>query len=255
MKILGREITAVTVKRGIIIASASLVLLIILIFILNSMVMPYIVRLGDESVVPSIVGMDIETAKSILKDEGFKWEISSEEFSTKKPKFTILNQYPPAGLKVKSGRTIEIVLSKGGESSFVEELRGYTLRQAKLRLMEDGLQPGLVTYDYDDNCGPGTIIRTYPPAGAEVKAGTTVDLVLNLHKGEKLILVPDYIGMELGEVEKDLEDKGLAMGDIDYVESDSVLPETVLSQSLVAGMEVELNTIISFTVSKPSENR
>ena len=244
------QITWPSIRRGIFIFLICIVLLMILALFVDTVVMPMVVRYGSESVSPNVTDITLEAAKLILSEEGFKWQITGEEFSPSKSRFTILAQQPAPGLVVKRGRTIGLVISKGGESGLVPQLRGLTLRQAKLMLEADGFDPGMVTYDVDKNLPPDVIIHTYPPYGAQIDRGGTVDLVVNLREGAILVMVPDYIGLDFTSVENKLHEIGLVLGEIEYVEDDSVLPETIVSQSLVAGMEVLEGTQISFTVSK-----
>ncbi len=248
------KITSESIQRGIIVASFCLILLFLFGFAVDKVIMPLFVGLGDEKVVPDVSGVDIEIARETLKDQGFGWRISSEEFSPIHPPLTVIKQQPLAGLVVKSGGIVELVVSKGSEFTIVEDLRGFTLRQAKLRLMEDGFEIGLITYDFDESLPPEVVIRTYPAAMAEVERGTPVDLVVNIRQGAELVLVPDFIGLDFNSVKEELSEHGLVLGDVDYVEDQTVLPETILSQSLVPGMEVLQDTEISFTVSKMPED-
>ncbi|PJA26794.1 MAG: hypothetical protein CO189_09060 [candidate division Zixibacteria bacterium CG_4_9_14_3_um_filter_46_8] len=237
-------------KHAGIIISSALILLMFTGYIVDAFIMPLVIGIGDEAVVPEVTNIDSEEAKRILEENGFKWKIFSEEYSATKPRFTVLKQQPMAGLQVKRGRLVELVISKGGEIALIEDLRGFTLRQAKLRLAEDGFEPGMVTYDYDEELHPGVIIRTYPSEGSRANRGAIVDLIVNLRAGMEIVVVPNYIGMGIDSVQNDLPEKGLALGEIEYVNDDRVLPQTVLTQSLAAGIQVGKDTQISFTVSK-----
>ena len=228
----------------------NLALLLILGMIMDGIVMPIITRHGEELAAPSVIGLDVEEAKQALTEGGFGWVIAGEEFSPTKPQFTVLLQQPAPGLRVKKGRTIGLIISKGGETKTIPELRGLTLRQAKLMLEEDDFLLGSITYDFDRLLPPDVIIRSSPLSGLQVNRGSTVDLVVNGREGKILIMVPDYIGMDFTSVKARISEIGLILGDVEYIRNDSVLPETILSQSLVAGMEVLEGTKISFTVSQ-----
>ncbi|MBD3168775.1 MAG: PASTA domain-containing protein [candidate division Zixibacteria bacterium] len=250
MSFLKRRITWRDLRRWLSIIFICSVLFLILVLFTDTVIMPMVVRHGQESVAPDVSGVHMEEAKRILKEHGFRWEIAAEEFSPVEPRFTVLTQQPAPGLQVKNGRTFSLVISKGGETGMVPELRGLTLRQAKLMLEEDDFKPGMITYDYHDRLPADVIVRTYPPAGAQINRGGTVDLVVNLREGTRLITVPDYLGMNYSDVETDVIQIGLRIGEVSRERDDSVLPETVLSQSLVPGMEVAEGTEISFTLSE-----
>lgn len=71
--------------------------------------------------VPEVVGKSASDAESALADAGLNVRTRARRFSTEVKPDTVLDQTPHAGIEVKKGQTIAIVLSRGeakeGESS------------------------------------------------------------------------------------------------------------------------------------------
>ncbi|WP_406319722.1 Stk1 family PASTA domain-containing Ser/Thr kinase [Streptosporangium sp. NBC_01639] len=62
--------------------------------------------------VPSVVGISVSDAKSMLKDSGFT-KVKVIEESSDQPEGTVLSQTPEAGAKIQPGITITLVVSSG----------------------------------------------------------------------------------------------------------------------------------------------
>jgi serine/threonine-protein kinase len=68
----------------------------------------------EMKVVPNVVGMDIDTAVSVLTKAGFKTP-SIEYVESEEPKGTVLSQYPQGGLKLDVTTTVKLTISLGPE--------------------------------------------------------------------------------------------------------------------------------------------
>ncbi|MCJ7498314.1 MAG: PASTA domain-containing protein, partial [candidate division Zixibacteria bacterium] len=98
-------------------------ILAILLFLLlfDQILMPLFVRLGQESTIPDLLGLSPEEANAILKDKGLELRVIGEEYDLKRVAGTIIYQMPEPESKVKKGRKIKVVLSKGGEKATVPQ--------------------------------------------------------------------------------------------------------------------------------------
>ena len=61
--------------------------------------------------------------------------------------------------------------------------------------------------------------------------------------------MPNIVGESLNEAQKKIEESGLAVGKISYKNDSSLLPGTVIAQSVSPGENVPLSTSVSITVS------
>ena len=92
----------------------------------------------------------------------------------------------------------------------------------------------------------GQAVKTSPPAGSEVDAGSSV--VLTVSRGPKQVTVPDITGQSAADAGVALEAAGLAIGEGTRVEDDAPR-DTVLDQDPPAGTSVAAGSAVDVTLS------
>jgi len=139
---------------------------------------------GDFETVPELKGKSISVAELELKDNNLVMKIQdSANYNPDYPKFSVIEQEPLAGSKVKEDRKIYITLNPSGyrKMKIPEGLIDQTYRQVKPSLEALGFKVGKVTYV--DNLGKGMVLKL-THKGKTLKAGdklartSVVDLVL-----------------------------------------------------------------------------
>lgn len=101
----------------------------------------------------------------------------------------IIRTTPGAGVKVKSGDKVTIVVSKGEEAKIaVPSLAGTSQTQAMSTLQSLGLKVGRITSEYSDTVAAGNVISQDPQPGSNVNKGTTVSIVVS--KGKRPVTPP-----------------------------------------------------------------
>ncbi len=134
---------------------------------------------------------------------------------------------------VKLGREVE-----------VPDVGGRSLGEAVKILEESSLKSFVESREFDPLVPEGYVISQVPLARQVVKEGRRVTLVVSL--GPEKATVPHLRDLALSRAKSLLERSGLAVGDISYVGSESVLPGRVVASfppfdSLVnRGTEVDL---------------
>ena len=78
---------------------------------------------GTEVEVPSIIGQPVGTATEILEQVNLQREVIGERFDSEALKGVVLSQAPPAGVKIKAQRKVQVILSLGATKSRVPDLR------------------------------------------------------------------------------------------------------------------------------------
>jgi eukaryotic-like serine/threonine-protein kinase len=102
-------------------------------------------------------------------------EVASEDIDEGR----VVRCEPEGGTEVDEGSAITPFVSTGAEQVAVPRLSGQSEQDARNRLTDVGLAVGAITSEPDASIPQGSVIRTDPPAGQEVPAGTEVDLVLS----------------------------------------------------------------------------
>lgn len=109
--------------------------------------------------VPNLTGKSISIAEMELKTNNLVMQIQdSANYNPDYPKFSVIEQDPVAGAKVKKDRKIYITLNPSGyRKMMVPDLTEKTLRQALPTLEAVGFQLG--TLRYVDNIGKDVVLE------------------------------------------------------------------------------------------------
>lgn len=103
---------------------------------------------GEEITVANLSKMKLEVAEEKLDEEGLEiFLLDTVEFRPEFPPYTIVEQDPIAGSKVKDGRKIYVKLNAGGYAMVTfPDLKNKTFRQAENALRALGLVEGELKY-------------------------------------------------------------------------------------------------------------
>lgn len=110
----------------------------------------------------------------------------------------------------------------------VPSLYNMSLLEADEALNKDGLYLKIEGEDYDPKVQPGRIVRQDIPAGYKVKTNRSIGVVVS--KGPRVYSVPLIVNMPLNDAEEVLLEKGLKIGEIIRVHSDSVGKNRIVAQ-------------------------
>lgn len=201
--------------------------------------------------IPSVVGMDGDSAIQTLKEKGFKAN-RTFEYSADVAEGNVINQ-TPTGVG-KKGDTVTIVVSAGIQSVQVPSLANKTQQEASNELAAVGLQVGNVTTEYSDNYAAGRVIRQSVTQGKTVDAGTAVDLVIS--DGKK----PEYYSysgtvsntheVPVSVVLKDAEGVAIASWDLQANQSLNISAKDIATSSgtiEITGDGVNETKTVTFT--------
>lgn len=155
---------------------------------------------GEEIKVPDLSKMKLEIAEEKLDEDGLEvFLLDTVEFKPEFPPYTIVEQDPIAGSKVKNGRKIYVKLNAGGYAMVTfPDLKNKTFRQATNALRALGLVEGELKYVPDM---AKDIVLEVSYNGRTVKAGdklmknSKIDFVLgdgkDMFKDEDLDTIPN----------------------------------------------------------------
>ena len=212
----------------------------------DKLVMPMIIHSSGTVVVPNIIGMSLEESKSLISQRGLQTAGVREVFSDAIERGKIVNQLPYPGAEVKEGRRIYLSVSKGREILKMPPLLGKTLRDARISLMRLGLQLGDITYDFSEYVEKDKIMSQTLPADYSVHFGQAVNIVVSKGSQHQLVM-PNVEGLTLDEAKQLLDDAGIRY-EVHYVEDETYLANTVISQIPVSGEPLSPETIVILKV-------
>lgn len=225
-----------------------LIVLFLIIFIADKWILSSLVHDRETVTVPSIEGKSLKEASEILTVNNLYYEIVSEQFSGKS-EGVILKQIPEANKNVKSKRPIFITISKGKEIIKMPDLTGISVRQARVSLYNNGLNIGAIKYTYNDLVPKDTVISQNISKGIELIYGDTVNLIVS--KGpENQIYIPKLVGLSLDGIETYLISQGFKLGNIEFIENDTFVPGTIISQLPQSNALAQSGEYINIVVAK-----
>ncbi len=220
------------------------------IILMDKVIMPMYVHLGDELEMPDVTEMTVEDAIGLLEQQGFIVIIADSIYDANYPKGTVIEQNPYPFSRVKKGRHVYLVVSIGKKPIMMPNLFYKSPRDAELILKSYGLKMGRKNYEYNDFAVEGVVIGQSYPQGQKVKRGTRIDITISLGPFPTVKTVPEVVGKSLSAAKKQLRTLGLRDIEVEYEERESILPETVLKQSIKSGTTIEEGMKILLTVSK-----
>lgn len=215
------------------------------IFLLSALIYGLVGYSSGDIAVPDVKGKTLVEAEAILKDNNLDFTLK-EEFDAKVSTGTVIKQSPGAGSHVKAGRKIQLTVSKGAEPGVVPDLKGKNLAEATEMLHAAKLAVGKVTVQYKEGAAQGAVLSQDIEAGKKVAAGTKVDLVVNISKGQSV--VPDLKGLTLSDARERLSSMGLMVGSVTTKE-DSAPKGTVIGAEPEFGKVLSEGSVVTLIVS------
>lgn len=204
-----------------------------------------------ETTVPDVYNQPVEQAFAKIQEAGLKPVIAGERNHDTIPKGYVISQDPAANKKVKRGQTVSLEISSGPALVTVPPVRGLSVRDAELQILNAGL-----TVDpnhnevYDPDWPKGVVIAQDPEAGQQVSKGTPVRLTVSLGPRSQPIKAPDLRGMTVEQAKQRCEELGLNLGSISFEENYEYFSGQIVRQDVEPQAPVPKGQTINVIVSK-----
>ena len=165
------------------------------------------------------------------------------------PKGQIIDQNPVADNQVVKGTTIRVIVSLGKEPlvKSMENLVGYDIERAKAFLESQGYYV-LVDDEPSDQFEEGEVISSQPEAGAELKEGQTIKLLISSGPLIKKESMPGVVGLDYATAARRLDDLGFKNVKKEFVASNEP-KDVVVDQSVVEGTLLDVTARIVIKIS------
>lgn len=154
--------------------------------------------------VPSVVGLTEDDARDALQRAGLVADIQPED-SEDIAEGEVISQDPKADTPLTPGSSVILKVSSGPPDVAVPEVAGFTITKASNTLGQEGLEVS-TKEEASDTVPSGQVIRTDPPAGAEVAKGETVTLIVS--SGPSTVAVPNVVGLTSAQAASKLQSAG-----------------------------------------------
>ncbi len=182
-----------------------------MVFSINQ-IMLVLLHSKPEVIVPALEKKGLVDALRTASESGLTLQYDGVDFDEGLPAGTVVRQSPTSGMKVRSGRSVRVVISKGGQAIFVPLLMEKPMAEAQSMLGMEGLQVGGVNEVYHETAEEGFVVGQSPSSGTIVTRGALVDVEIS--KGPPpagLPVVPDFTGKSVEEVRSWVESNGVKL--------------------------------------------
>ncbi len=203
---------------------------------------------GALATVPSVGNKTVPQARSLLERAGFTGTTVSDVFNEQVAAGLVVTSDPAADARVRKFQVITLLVSKGPVLYGVPDVVGMPRDVAQAAIAGAHLAVGVVTESYDAKVPAGVVLGQDPPADAQKRGGTTINLIVS--KGPRPVPVPSVAGQSSDDAVKELTDAGL----VAVIRPDRVFSRTV-PEGAVAGQDPAGGTLppggtVQLTISK-----
>lgn len=214
---------------------------------IGSIITVYVSSGPAELPVPPVVGQPLETARQLIEDAGLTVGLVTQRADATREPGVVLEQSPPAGVRIGSGAAVNLVVSSGPETVIVPDVVDETERDATSTLNDFGLRVR-INEEHSDTVPTGLVIRSDPAAGSQAVVGDTVLLVVS--QGPAPVQVPDLFNMTEDQARQALIDRGLIpnVSNATQPVADPAQNGLVVAQVPAAGQTVSRGTTVTITL-------
>jgi len=217
--------------------------------------LPLTTNHGETIVVPKITGMNQADLEDYLDERNLRYFVDDSSYNPGTRPFTVLNQDPAPGEKVKEDRKIYITVAmKNPPVIKMPTLTGGSQKNAQMILSSYGLTVGQIRLV--PNLAQNTVLRQFVDGkeiapGAPIAKGSKVDLEVGDGLGNQEFPVPNLINMPADEATTLLVGQGLELGETFYQEpQEGEVEGTVVKQRPVAlpGATIRMGQLVDIWV-------
>lgn len=205
---------------------------------------------------PNLIGKSVAEARAVASDLGIELEVDADHRrnSDRVPVGHVVwqNRSPGATSFIKRGSSLRVELSAGPLVLRVPELAGDSQGTAVLRLGQQNLKAGILSYIE----GPEerAVIAVDPPQGTVVEAERPVSLLVAVAAPSTTFVMPDLIDRELEQVRPRLEARGLTVSTVKFEAYPGIADGIIIRQYPLRGAPVSSRDPITVVVSRAEES-
>jgi beta-lactam-binding protein with PASTA domain len=203
---------------------------------------------GTEVQVPSLVNASVDEANKILEASSLKLEVVGQRYDPAVPAGAIISQHPGPAVRMKVNREVQAIVSLGKPVNPIPDLRGSTIREARLMIMQAGYEVGKISTVAVDRSS-GEILQQYPAPGAREISSSRIDILLGGQSPVRYVM-PDLLGEHISRAVPTLNSSGFQVGRIEYRSYQNVARGTVVKQFPEPGYPIRQGDSVNLEVSR-----
>jgi eukaryotic-like serine/threonine-protein kinase len=226
------------------------ILLYLVLFFASAVAASQILLKGELVIVPDLVGKTLNDAKAEASRRKTSLGVQGYQYDSRYERGRVIAQDPPALSRVKSHRTVKVVLSEGSEKVAMPRLEGRSLEWATQALKDAGLRKGRVSQIHTPQFAAGRIIAQFPPVDTTLARGASVNFLVSQGAWEPYYIMPDLIEKHSQAVQRKLQELGFTIAEIHPSYYFGYEPGVILKQHPIQGYKVQKKNQIALEVSR-----
>jgi len=205
---------------------------------------------GKEVAVPDLTGKSEAEARQILNRSGLELRIAQSRFVPGVSEGRIVEQNPKKDIRLKTGRSVKVLVSLGEQKYPVPSLLGKSERAAQLTLAERRLKVGITDYVHTNEGEPSTVIYQSPAPETVNGTDPTVNIMVSKGPLEQYYTMPDLVSQSFDSVAARARIEGFKIGKPTSRKYAGIAPGVVTQQKPLAGYRISKNDTILLEVSQ-----
>ncbi|MFJ8592211.1 Stk1 family PASTA domain-containing Ser/Thr kinase [Streptomyces sp. NPDC093598] len=205
---------------------------------------------NDTLPAPNFVGETLTDARQLAKNSDLELSTTNKPCDNQ-AKGTICTQNPKAGVDVKKGDTISLVVSTGAPKVTVPDVTGLTYEKAAAQLEDKGFQVEQKTEESDRT--PGVVFKQNPEGDTEQEKGSTI--TLTVAKEAEKSTVPDVLGQSCDAAKQQMQASNLVGNCTEVETDDDNQVGKVIQTTPQAGTSVDPNSSVNIQIGKKKQQQ
>lgn len=209
---------------------------------IDKVIMPEYTKYNEGVTVPDVTRVSLEEAEEMLTSIGLRFEVADRRANSAFPANYVIDQTPSASILVKPNRKVYLTVNAAVRPTVeVPNVVNLSLRNAQVQLQNYGLGVGSISYE--SSRFKNVVLRQSVNQGNIVDRGTTIDLVVSDGLGDKIVEIPEIVGLRLPDAQLKIREAGLRVGEIRFQPVKEIAPNVVLDYTPKVSTLVEGETL------------
>jgi len=158
-------------------------------------------------IVPDLRGKSLVEANKLIEQKRLYLKIEAEEFNTEIPERHIISQSIPPLKKIKQGRTIKVIISKGPKRFSMPCFVGLDIAEAKELAIKKKIKIQRIINVHSNNFPKGIVVAQRP--SEDEKGSDKVTLLASLGSFVRIYKCPNFKSMSLKQAKRLAERMGI----------------------------------------------
>ena len=230
----------------------------LLLVLIDKVIMPAYTNYDEGITVPNVTRLSLTEAEEKLTSYGLRVEVADRRSNSSFPADYVIDQSPLPSKIVKPDRKVYLTVNSLSTPKVeVPDVVNLSYRNAEIQLQNYGLRVDYVRYE--SSRFKNSVLSQSVPDGEIVEEGTAIDLTVSDGLGEKMVQVPDIVGLRLSEAQQELRKAGFKVERIRYRPVKDVSPNIVISYTpnkdqIIEGEPIVLIVSERYEVREESES-